>query len=165
MKNLISRRSFIAASLFVGTLSIAAPLRVAFAHEAPCPFCDMTITQDTPTQDNEVALRAGRKRIEYKCVYCAIADAKTEYKGDVTIAAPSEKKGQPVVIKRTGDKWSATPATAYFVNAERPKHRICQVQYRAFTSKAAAQAYIDKNKDNLGNVSPLDLSQMITVAK
>ena len=51
----------------------------------------MTITPDTTTQDNETVLKAGRKRIEYKCVFCALAEAKTEYKGDVTIIAPSEK--------------------------------------------------------------------------
>jgi hypothetical protein len=117
----------------------------AMAHSAPCPYCNMAITQDTATQDNETVMKYGRKRIEYKCVYCALAEAKTEYKtGDLTILAPSEKKGSPVIIKRTGGKWSA-PATAAFVSTSRVKHKVCQAQARAFTTKAAAQAYAKKN--------------------
>ena len=140
-----------------------APL-AAFAHEAPCPYCAMKITQDTDAQDNEVALKAGRKRIEYKCVFCALSEAKTEYPGDLSIAAPSEKKGEPVVLKRTADKWTALPATAYFVYNAPLKHKICEVQARAFTSKDAAQTYINAHKDDLADAKPLSLDEMVAVA-
>lgn len=133
----------------------------AMAHEGECPYCQMSLTQDTATQDNEVALKYGRKRIEYKCVYCAFAEAKSEFpKGDLTINAPSEKKGKPVIIKRTGGKWSALPATAAFVGADKAKHRVCQTQYRAFTSKAAAQAYATKNGGKV-----MTLGQMAALPK
>jgi hypothetical protein len=62
------------------------------AHETDCPRCKLPVVQDTATRDNEVALRYGRKRIEYRCVACALAEARTEYKNDLTILAPSEIK-------------------------------------------------------------------------
>ena len=134
---------------FAGALAIismlAFPTVSVLAHEADCPYCKMPVTQDTAKEDNEVALRYGRKRIEYKCVYCALAEAKTEYKGDVTISAPSQIKGKPVVLKRVGGKWSAAPGTAYFVSPQRLKHKVCQAQARAFTTQAAAQSYAKKN--------------------
>ena len=137
---------------------------LVFAHEAPCPYCAMKIVQDTPTQDNEVALKVGRKRIEYKCVFCALAEAKTEYQGDLSIAAPSEKKGEPVVLKRTDNQWSALPATAHFVARDPLKHKMCDVQARAFTTREAAQSYIDANKDELADAKPLTLDEMVAVA-
>ncbi len=131
----------------------------ALAHETNCPYCDRPVTQDTPTQDNEVALKYGRKRIEYKCVYCALAEAKTEYaKGDLSITAPSETKGQPVVLKRTGGKWSLSPATAHFVSPAKLKHKVCQEQSRAFKTKAAAQAYASKNGGTVQTLSQLNAS-------
>ncbi len=134
------------------------------AHEAPCPLCGMTITQDTPTQDNEVALKIGRKRIEYKCVYCALAEARTEYKGDLSISAPSEKKGEPVVLKREGETWTALPEAPYFVSPAKLKHKICQQQARAFTTLEAAQKYLQENKDAVGDAKPLTLAEMLQVA-
>ena len=105
LNTIVTRRVF--AGLFAATLLAPFTTPAAFAHIAPCPYCSMTIAQDTDTQDNEVALRIGRKRIEYKCVYCALAEAQTEYEGDLTILAPSEKKGEPVVIARKDGKWTA----------------------------------------------------------
>ena len=146
----------VAATIAVPTMSVLP----ALAHSAPCPYCNMAITQDTPTQDNETVMKYGRKRIEYKCVYCAVDEANTEYKtGDLTIAAPSEKKGAHVIIKRTGGKWSA-PATAAFVSTARRKHKVRQAQARAFTTKAAAQAYAKKNGGDV-----LTLAQLVARAK
>ena len=136
----------------------------AFAHEAPCPYCSMPITQDTATQDNEVSLKAGRKRIEYKCVFCALSEAQSDYTGDITIAAPSEKKGEPVIIKRTDGQWSSLPVAPYFVSKDPLKHKMCEVQARAFTTKAAAQTYIDAHKDALADAKPLTLAEMVEVA-
>lgn len=157
----LSRRALLAAALAL-SLNLL-PLNFATAHEADCPYCSQPITQDTPTQDNEVVLKYGRKRIEYKCVYCAVAEAKTEYKGgDVAIAAPSEKKGEPVIVKRTGGNWSATPATAVFVAQTPVKHRSCQVTARAFRTKSAADSYI---KANGLKSQPISLAQLVSLAK
>jgi len=160
----ISRRSFLAAALAAGTLgaigSIAQPV---LAHEADCPFCSLPVVQDTDKQDNEVKLRYGRKRIEYRCVFCAISEAQSEYKdGDVTIAAPSEKKGAPIVIKREGGQWSA-PAGIVFV-AKKMNHKYCQVSYRVFSSRAAFDAYVKQHKDQLEDAKPLTLAEMVKVA-
>jgi hypothetical protein len=149
-------------SLLLGGLFVAISSSAAFAHEAPCPYCAQTITQDTPEQDNETVLKFGRKRIEYKCVYCALAESKTEYpKGDLSILAPSEKKGQPVVLKRSDGKWTAAPATAAFVLNAPLKHKLCAAQARAFTTTAAAKAYAEKN----GFDAPLTLNQLFERAQ
>ena len=149
MKNPISR---VVAGLLTATFAISP----VFAHEAPCPYCAMPVTQDTPTQDNEVALKIGRKRIEYKCVYCALSEAKTEFKGDLTISAPSEKKGQPVLIKRRGEAWSVLPATAFFVASPKIKHKICQEQARAFSTQDAAKKYAAINGGDVLTLVQLD---------
>ncbi|HVK03551.1 MAG TPA: hypothetical protein VM490_08755 [Armatimonadaceae bacterium] len=139
--------------------------RPALAHDADCPYCKLKVVQDTKEQDNEVVLRYGRKRIEYRCVFCALAEAQTaQYKtGDVTVLAPSEKKAQPVVIERKGGKWSA-PAGAVFV-AVKQSHNHCQTTYRAFTTKAAFDAHVAKNQPLLKGAKPLDLNGLLAVAK
>jgi hypothetical protein len=157
----LSRRVF--AGLVAAFALAAGGIAPAFAHEAPCPLCKVKITQDTPTLDNETVLRLGRKRIEYKCVYCALTEANTRYKtSDVTILAPSEKKGAPVEITRKGGTWNA-PDGAVFV-AVKASHRICQETYRAFTSQAGYDAYVAKNKAKLPDAKPLTLIEMVAVA-
>lgn len=143
MKTLNTTRRTLLAGIAALTTAIALPalnVTPAFAHEAPCPYCQMTVNDATAA-----VLRSGRKRVEYKCVYCALAEAKTEFKGDLTVSSPSEKAGKPVVLKRTGGKWTAMPATAYFVSPQHLKHSKCQAQARAFTSKAAAQSFAKKS--------------------
>ena len=156
-----SRRTFLALAAVLAASTLAP--NFASAHEANCPYCDQPITQDTPTQDNEVVLKYGRKRIEYKCVYCALSEAQTEYSnGDVTIAAPSEKKGDPVILKRAGGHWSAASGAAYFVAQTPIKHRTCQATARAFRTKSAAQNYIKAH--NL-KAQPITLAQLVSLAK
>lgn len=158
MQTLISRRRAVGA-LVIAALSFISSTRIALAHEAPCPYCGMKITQDTPTQDNETVLKSGRKRIEYKCVYCALDDANSQYKGDLTILAPSEIKGAPVIINRVGGAWSAS-TTAAFVMPKNLKHKVCQAQARAFTTQVAAQRYAKKS----GGIV-LTLAQLVALAK
>jgi hypothetical protein len=139
---------------------LAVPAR---AHEAKCPHCELDLTQNTPEQDNEVVLKYGKKRIEYKCVLCAIADAEKSYTGDLLVLAPAETKGQAVEIARKGGQWSA-PAGTVFVG-HKVKHRYCDRGYRAFTSQAAFDAHVKKNKAILRDAKPLNLAQMVEVSK
>jgi hypothetical protein len=128
---------FFASTLLAPLATVALfPTAIAFAHEAPCPYCNVAVSDATAA-----ILKVGRKRIEYKCVYCALAEAKTEYQGDLTVTAPSEKPSKSIVLKRTAGKWIATPSTAYFVTPTRIKHKVCQAQARAFTNKNAASAF------------------------
>lgn len=152
------------AAAVVAVSSSLVPARPARAHDADCPHCKLKVTQNTATQDNEVPLRYGRKRIEYKCVSCAVADTNNgAYKeGDVTILAPSETKGKPIPIARKSGKWSA-PAGTVFVGVK-ASHKICQVTYRAFTSKAAFDDYV-KKQAQLKDAKPLTLDQMVAVSK
>ncbi|HEY0073901.1 MAG TPA: hypothetical protein VGB77_07350 [Abditibacteriaceae bacterium] len=161
--NRTSRRAAAAlGTLLIAFNFIATPQVVA--HEAPCPRCAQTIAQDTKDQDNETVLKIGRKRIEYKCVFCALSEAQSEYKGDLVILAPSEKKGEPVKLDRTGGKWTASTDNARFVTHPIPQkgdHKVCHVMYRAFTSEDAAKAYIEKNKAHLPEAKPITLSQLL----
>ncbi len=133
------------------------------AHEAKCPFCEMDVVQDTAEQDNEVALRYGRKRIEYRCVMCAIADAKS-YEGNVKILAPTEIKGKPALIHRENGTWRAEPENLLFIG-EKVKHRHCQLGYRAFTSRTAFDAHAKKNKVIVKDAKPLTLGEMVKVSE
>lgn len=124
----------------IGTLGIAP---MAMAHETPCPYCKMKVVQNTKEMDNEVVLKVGNKRIEYRCVYCVIKDQK-KYSGDLIVYAPSEKKGEPIILKRTGGKWTAPEGTV-FLNGF-TKHADCAALSRAFTSKAALDKYAASHK-------------------
>ena len=151
--------------------SFALLLAIAFttigqvsAHEAKCPFCELDVVQDTAQQDNEVALRYGKKRIEYRCVMCAIADASKQYEGDLAILTPTEIKGKRAVIARTAGQWTSQPEGLVFVG-EQVKHRHCQLGYRAFTTKAAFDAHVQKNKAIIRNAKPLTLAQMVQLSE
>ena len=136
---------------------------VAGAHEAKCPFCEMDVVLNTPQLDNEVALKYGKKRIEYRCVMCAIADAKT-YEGNITILAPTEIKGKPALIHRENGSWRSEPHNLVFIG-ERVKHRHCQIGYRAFTSQSAMEAHVKNNKVILKEGKALTLSEMVKLSE
>ena len=147
-------------------LSLAAVLSIgavlpAFAHDTKCPYCQMAVVQDTKEQDNEVVLRYGNKRIEYRCVLCAIAQAKSKFKGDVTIVAPSTVKGKPITITRKGGEWAA-PAGTVFVY-QKGSHSKCQDLYRAAGSKDSAASYIKAK--SLTEAKQLSLAEMVELSK
>ncbi len=153
------RKLLLTLALFVPTL--------ALAHEIPCPLCGMKVVQATKIQDNEVVLRFGKKRIEYRCVYCALADAK-KYDGDLFVYAPSETKGKPVILARTAGKWGVVEAKdgklapkegAVFLNAF-DSHKDCAALSRAFHDRAGFDAYKAKAKD----AKPLTLDEMLQKA-
>jgi hypothetical protein len=150
----------LAALLSAGLAGLAA--RPSQAHEAKCPICKLDVPQDTEKQDNEVALRSGRKRIEYRCVFCALSDSKA-FQADLTVLAPSELKGKPVLLTRKDGKWTAAPETAVFVG-EKVNHRQCQLGYRAFTGKPAFEKWVAANADLLKDARPLTLQQMLEVS-
>ncbi|MGV3719275.1 MAG: hypothetical protein ACO1SX_00070 [Actinomycetota bacterium] len=164
MKRTFTRRLLLAGSL---AAALAAPIaalsvRPVLAHEAKCPVCKLDVVQDTDKLDNEVALRSGRKRIEYRCVYCALSDAKS-YTGDITILAPSEIKGKPVLLSRKEGKWSVAPDTAVFVG-HKVSHRSCELGYRALTTKSAFDKWIHANHELLKDAKPLTLAELLQVS-
>lgn len=141
MKNILNTLSKTLALLAViGTLGLAP---MAMAHEGDCPYCKLKLVQNTKDLDNEVVLKVGNKRIEYRCLYCVIKD-QGRYKGDLIVYAPSEKKGEPIILKRTDGKWTAPEGTV-FLNTFK-KHADCAALSRAFSSKAAFDAYVAKHK-------------------
>ena len=68
-------------------------------------------------------------------------------------------------MKRTTHKWSADPQNAVFV-AQKASHKVCQVTYRAFATRAAFDAYVKKHANVFDkDAKPLTLSQMLEVTK
>jgi hypothetical protein len=131
---------------------------LASAHEGDCPYCKMKLVQNTKDQDNEVVVKFGNKRIEYRCVYCVVKD-QGRYKADLVVYAPSEKVGEPVVMKRTAGKWSA-PEGSVFLNTF-TKHAQCAELSRAFSNRAAFDTYIKKN--NVQNAKALTLEEFLAL--
>lgn len=129
---------------------------VAFAHEGDCPYCKMPLVQNTKEQDNEVVVKFGNKRIEYRCLYCVVKDQK-RYRSDLIIYAPSEKVGEPVVLKRTDGKWTA-PEKAVFLNTFK-KHADCAALSRAFSSREAFDKYVVDHK--VADAKALSLTEFI----
>ena len=140
----------------------ASPVKMVFAHEADCPHCGLDVVQNTATQDNEAAVKFGKKRIEYRCVLCAIADADKTYKGDLTVLAPSETKGQPIEIARKDGQWSAPAGTIFL--GQKVKHKYCQTGYRAFRNQGAFDTHVQKNKVLLADAKPVALEELVKLA-
>ena len=168
-------RTPIRAHLFLVILALTALLAVgalsrggriaAHAASAKCPYCKLSVLDNNGPMDNTVTLTQGAtRRTGYRCVFCAIATAKSGVKGDLTILAPSEVKGKPVVITRKGGKWAAVPAKAVFV-AEKANHRVCQLTYRAFTSPAGLTAHVRKNQGLFKGAKPVSLPAMVALSE
>ena len=79
------------------------------------------------------------------------------FKSDLIVYAPSEKVGEPVVLKRIDGKWSA-PEGAVFLNTFK-KHSECAELSRAFSSKAAYEKYVADKK--IIDAKPLSLSEFL----
>lgn len=149
------------ALLICGTIGVIA--QPALAHETDCPYCKLKVVQDTAQLDNEVVLRLGNKRIEYRCVMCAVAEAKTKYRSrDITILAPTNVKGKPATIQRKGGEWAMSPANAVFVFAK-GSHSECQDRYRALLDRSDFAEYVAK-KGYQGSI-PLTLKELVEQAK
>lgn len=156
-----ARRTLLA---LMGAAGMALTPAPAFAHDTKCPHCKLPVVQNTKDLDNEVALKFGRKRIEYRCVLCAVAQAKTEFQGDLSIVAPTEIKGQPVTLTRKDGKWSVSPANAVFI-AHKVNHRFCEFGDRALTGAAAFQPWVDAHRDMLTGAKMLNLDELIEISK
>jgi len=144
----------------LATFGLLGMSSIASAHETKCPYCKLNVVQNTKTQDNEVAVKMGNKRIEYRCMYCVIKDA-GRYKTDLIVYAPSEKVGDPIIIKRTDGKWTAPEGTV-FLNSFK-KHADCAMLSRAFSSKEALMKFA---KDNDGfDAKALTLAEFLAAVK
>lgn len=152
--------STILVALLLAHTGLILPTGKALSHEAPCPYCKLGLVQNTETQDNEVVLMYGKKRIEYRCLFCALADLK-KYKGDVTINAPTEQKGMPAVLTRTGTEWVVADSLV-FVNAFK-RHKTCADESRAFTSRAAFDVWASAAK--VEGASPLTFPELMAAVQ
>ncbi|MBX3114167.1 MAG: hypothetical protein KF836_06335 [Fimbriimonadaceae bacterium] len=139
--------------LATATFGLVVPAK---AHEADCPYCKTKLVQNTKDQDNEVVVKYGNKKIEYRCVYCVFADQK-KFSSDLVVYAPSESVGKPIILKRTDGKWSAPDGTLFLNTFKR--HKDCAEQSRAFTSKQAFDKYVAAN--NIANAKALTLEEML----
>lgn len=133
---------------------------IASAHDADCPYCKLKLVQNTAAIDNEVVVKFGNKKIEYRCMFCVFAD-QSKFVGTVVVYAPSEKVGEPILVKRIDGQWTA-PAGTVFLNAF-TSHQQCAGLSRAFTSRAAFDNYARRN--NVSNPKPLTLPQFLQAVK
>lgn len=159
------------AGVFVALAACAASQVTIAAAAKPgkCAFCRMDVLANTATTDNVVTLTSAKTRMTLRCVYCALAEAQEEeeedLKGNLTITAPTERKGKLVTIRRANGKWSVTPRQAVFVGAQKLNHKHCEIDYRAVTSRKAVAAYVKKHKNFLGNAKVLTLKQLLDETK
>ncbi len=148
-------KTTILSMILVATATFGA-IAPAYAHDADCPFCKTKLVQNTETQDNEVVVKFGNKKIEYRCVYCVFADQK-KFSGDLIVYAPSETAGKPIILKRTAGKWSAPDGTVFLNTFKR--HKDCAEQSRTFTSKVQLEKYAKAN--SISNAKSLTLDEML----
>ncbi len=132
----------------------------AQAAERMCPYCSMPLGAPS----TQVWLQNGSKKVAYRCVFCALSEAKTEYKGNLSIQAPTENSNKPLVIKRAGGHWSVNQKGAAFVG-KKVSHKFCPTAYHAFTSNAAAKRYIAQHKILLAGSSAMSFNQFFAIAK
>ena len=151
----MNNKSMVLLTIFAGALS---PATYAGKHDADCPYCKLKLVQNTKDLDNEVVVKFGNKRIEYRSVFCAVKD-QARYKSDLVVYAPSEKIGEPIVLKRTDGKWTA-PEGSVFLNAF-TKHVDCAELSRAFSSKDALSEYAKKH--GAETAKPLSLQEFMKV--
>lgn len=133
----------------------------AQAANRMCPYCAMPLGAPS----TQVWLRSGSKRVAYRCVYCAVSEAKTEYKGNLSIQAPTENSKKPLIIKRTGGRWSVNIKGASFVGNMKVSHKSCPTSEHAFTSSAAAKKYIAQHKSALGKSMLMSFNQFVAMTK
>ena len=133
----------------------------AQAANRMCPYCAMPLGAPS----TQVWLHSGSKKVAYRCVFCAVSEAKTEYKGNLSILAPTENRKKPLIIKRTGGHWSSNLKGASFVGNMKVHHKSCPTSEHAFTSRAAAKRYIAQHKDVLSNGMLMSFNQFIAMTK
>ncbi len=143
------------AALAVLSLSTALPL-----HEADCPNCKLPLVQNNDDFDNEVVVRYGNKRIEYRSLYCVIKD-QDRYKVDLTVYAPGEKVAEPVILKRLQGKWSAPEKAVFTIGTA--KMSLCAQQSRAFATVEGLETV--REKLQLGDAKGLSLAEFIDAVK
>ncbi len=132
----------------------------ALLHEADCPNCKLPLVQNNDNFDNEVVVRYGNKRIEYRSIYCVLKD-QDRYKVDLTVYSPSEKIGEPVVLKRVQGKWTAPEKAVFTMGTS--KMSLCAQQSRAFSSLEGLESV--RLKLELGESKPLTLTEFIEAVK
>ncbi len=147
--------------LAIAALLLGASGGSVLAAQPDCPLCSMPVEANTAKVDNVVTLKSGGKTVPYRCVYCALDD-RDQYKGDLTIKAPTEIKGKWVTISRKGDAWISSLPGVVFV-AKKASHRYCPETYHALTSAKAFAAYAKANPMVAGS-KPISLAEMIKVA-
>jgi len=138
--------------------------RAATSHKAEsCPFCGLDVIKDTDSIRYKVVLEATGKKISYRCVLCAVADAKG-MKGNLKITAPSEDKDKPVVLARGDGAWKVEPETAEFVYVK-GSHEKCQMRYRAITKAEALEGFRKTDSKLLADAKGLKLDEFLKKAE
>ncbi len=143
------------AALATLAFTLATPM-----HEADCPNCKLPLVQNNDDFDNEVVVRFGNKRIEYRSIYCVLKD-QDRYKVDLIVYAPSEKIGEPVVLKRVQGKWTAPEKAVFTLGTT--KMSLCAQQSRAFSTAEGLEKV--REKLQLGDVKGVPFAEFAEAVK
>ena len=126
-----------------------------------CPYCRLPIKTDVDDTDFRVTMTHGGKTAAYRCVLCALADAKS-MKGDLEISAASDKKGEPVKISRVGEPQglavAGDPARDPLIEAH-----ACPVDHAGLEHRLLAQQ-LGRREHEIVNALPVVKKAKVEIA-
>lgn len=125
------------------SVTVAALLVAAMAAAQNCTHCGFPVIEENGKK-LLFTVKTGGKSYPVRCALCA-RDLAAQYQGAAEIVAPTEDPTRPLILKsdEKGD-WTANLPEVVFLEQE-GDHALCSKWSRAFTSKAAFDAYVEAN--------------------
>lgn len=123
-----------------------------------CGHCSMPMDPDPKTG---ATVSAEGWTMHARCVLCA-RDMAAQVEGQAIIRANTEDPNQPLILISDDEgNWSSNLKDVVFIEVEGP-HASCSGWSRAFTNRAAFDAYIkslDEDEEELKKAKPLTLAE------
>lgn len=124
-----------------------------------CAHCSMPMDHD-PKSGTGATVSAEGWTMDVRCVLCA-RDMAAQVEGRAIIRARTEDPNRPLIlISDEEGNWKGNLKDAVFIEVEGP-HAGCSAWSRAFTNRAAFDAYVKAQEDDeeLKNAKPLTLAE------
>lgn len=124
-----------------------------------CGHCSMPMGHD-PADGAGATVSAEGWTMDVRCVLCA-RDMAAQVPGRAIIRARTEDPNRPLILISDDEgNWSSNMPDAVFLEEEAP-HPGCPAWSRAFTNRAAFDAYVTKldEEDDLRRAKPLTLKE------
>lgn len=126
---------------------------------AECAHCSMPMNND-PKRGSGASVSAEGWTMEVRCVLCA-RDMAAQVEGQAIIRANTEDPNRPLILLSDEEgNYQSNLADVVFLEVE-GSHPTCNSWSRAFTSRAAFEAYLKANADDeeLAGAVPLSLAE------